>query len=111
MVLLDEASLAGTLILDRIAAHAGQVGAKLVLVGDPAQLSSVETGGAFGMLVRHRAAPPSLTDARRFVHEWEKTASLDLRCGNTAVLEEYENHGRLIDGSIERMLDTAYTAW
>ncbi|TSI14229.1 AAA family ATPase [Brevibacterium aurantiacum] len=111
LVLLDEASLAGTLTLDRIAEHAGQAGAKLVLVGDPAQLSSVETGGAFGMLVRHRAAPPTLTDARRFVHEWEKTASLDLRRGKTAVLEDYENHGRLVDGSIERMLDAAYTAW
>ncbi|AHI20865.1 MULTISPECIES: MobF family relaxase [Actinomycetes] len=111
LILLDEASLAGTLTLDRIAEHAGQAGAKLVLVGDPAQLSSVETGGAFGMLVRHRPGPPTLTDARRFVHEWEKTASLDLRRGKTAVLEDYENHGRLVDGSIERMLDAAYTAW
>lgn len=111
LILLDEASLAGTLTLDRIAEHARQAGAKLVLVGDPAQLSSVETGGAFGMLVRHRAAPPTLTDARRFVHEWEKTASLGLRRGKTAVLEDYENHGRLTDGSIERMLDAAYNAW
>lgn len=111
LILLDEASLAGTLTLDRIAEHAGQAGAKLVLVGDSAQLSSVETGGAFGMLVRHRAGPPSLTDARRFVHKWEKTASLDLRRGKTAVLEEYENHGRLADGSIDRMLDAAYTSW
>lgn len=111
LILLDEASLAGTLILDRIAEHAGEAGAKLVLVGDPAQLSSVETGGAFGMLVRHRSGPPTLTDARRFVHEWEKTASLDLRRGKTAVLEDYENHGRLVDGSIDRMLDAAYTAW
>ncbi|WP_346035210.1 MobF family relaxase [Brevibacterium picturae] len=111
LILLDEASLAGTLTLDRIAEHAGQAGAKLVLVGDPAQLSSVETGGAFGMLVRHRSGPPTLTDARRFVHEWEKKASLDLRRGKTAALEEYENHDRLVDGSIERMLDAAYTAW
>ncbi|WP_390466934.1 MobF family relaxase, partial [Microbacterium sp. MTN4-12] len=56
LVLVDESSLAGTLALDRITAHAAEVGAKVVLIGDWAQLSAVETGGAFGMLVRHRHA-------------------------------------------------------
>lgn len=53
-VLVDESSLAGTLALDHITEHAAEVGAKVVLIGDWAQLSAVETGGAFGMLVRHR---------------------------------------------------------
>lgn len=109
LVLLDKASLDGTLTLDQIAGHAAQVGAKLVLIGDWAQLSSVETGDAFGMLVRHRSGVPTLTDARRFVHEWEKKASLDLRHGKPDALDEYENHGRLNDGSLETMLDAAYT--
>ncbi|NYJ67178.1 conjugative relaxase-like TrwC/TraI family protein [Pseudoclavibacter chungangensis] len=87
LVLVDEASLAGTLALDRITAHAAEVGAKVVLIGDWAQLSAVETGGAFGMLTRHRRGVPELTDVRRFAHEWEKTASLALRHGKTSVLK------------------------
>ncbi|WP_246846642.1 MobF family relaxase [Humibacter ginsenosidimutans] len=111
LVLVDEASLAGTLALDRITAHAAQVGAKVVLVGDWAQLSAVETGGAFGMLVRHRHSAPELTDVRRFVHDWEKTASLALRHGDINVLDVYQEHGRLHDGNAETMLDTLYAAW
>jgi conjugative relaxase-like TrwC/TraI family protein len=111
LVLVDEASLAGTLALDRITAHAAEVGAKVVLIGDWAQLSAVETGGAFGMLTRHRRGVPELTDVRRFAHEWEKTASLALRHGKTSVLKTYENHGRLHDGGLDTMLDALYDAW
>ena len=79
---MDESSLAGTLALDRIAERAAEVGAKVVLIGDWAQLSAVETGGAFGMLARRRDQVPELTDVRRFANEWEKTASLGLRHGD-----------------------------
>ncbi len=111
LVLIDEASLAGTLALDRIAAHAAKVGAKVVLIGDWAQLSAVETGGAFGMLVRHRHGVPELTDVRRFTNEWEKAASLALRCGDTGALDAYDEQGRLHDGGLDRMLDALYGAW
>lgn len=111
LVLLDEASLAGTLALDRITAHAGEVGAKVVLIGDWAQLSAVGTGGAFGMLVRHRRGVPELTDVRRFANEWEKTASLALRHGDPRILETYDDHGRLHDGGLDAMLDVLYDAW
>lgn len=111
LVLVDESSLAGTLALDRITAHAAEVGAKVVLIGDWAQLSAVETGGAFGMLVRHRHRVPELTDVRRFAHEWEKTASLGLRHGNVKALDTYDEHGRLVEGDVETMLDTLYEAW
>lgn len=111
LVLVDESSLAGTLALDRIAEHAAEVGAKVVLIGDWAQLSAVETGGAFGMLVRHRDQVPELTDVRRFANEWDKTASLGLRHGNTDALDEYQERGRLLDGDAETMLDAIYEAW
>ena len=111
LVLVDEASLAGTLALDRITAHAAAVGAKVVLIGDWAQLSAVETGGAFGMLTRHRRGVPELTGARRFANDWEKTASLALRHGKTSVLKTYEERGRLHDGGIDAMLDALYDAW
>ncbi|MCK0438198.1 relaxase domain-containing protein [Gordonia alkaliphila] len=111
LVLVDESSLAGTLALNRIAEHAAEVGAKVVLIGDWAQLSAVETGGAFGMLVRHRDQVPELTDVRRFANEWEKTASLGLRQGNTDALDEYQERGRLLDGDAETLLDAIYEAW
>jgi hypothetical protein len=111
LVLIDEASLAGTLTLDRITNHAATVGAKVVLVGDHAQLSAVETGGAFGMLARARQDTAELTDVRRFRGEWEKSASLALRRGDPGVLSTYEQHGRIHDGDQDTMLDAAYTAW
>lgn len=111
LVLIDEASLAGTLTLDRITRHAAAVGAKVVLIGDWAQLSAVETGGAFGMLTRTRPDTPELTDVRRFRAEWEKTASLGLRHGDPTVLDSYQHHDRIHHGDTDVMVDAAYTAW
>ena len=81
LVIIDEASLGGTFALDAITSHAQQVGAKVLLVGDWAQLAAVDAGGAFGMLVRDRGDAPELVDVRRFRNDWEKQASLQLRIG------------------------------
>jgi conjugative relaxase-like TrwC/TraI family protein len=111
LVIVDEASLAGTFALDAIAAHAADVGAKLLLVGDWAQLDAVDTGGAFGLLTRSRDDAARLTDTRRFVHPWEKAASLRLRLGEEGVIKTYEAHGRVVDGDHDVMLEAAYRAW
>ncbi|WP_436326354.1 MobF family relaxase [Brevibacterium sp. FAM 27836] len=111
LVIIDEASLAGTLSLDRITALAAEAGAKVLLVGDYGQLQSVDAGGAFGMLVAAREDAPELVEVHRFVNEWEKTASLDLRHGRTRVIDAYLNQGRIQDGAAEDMIDAAYTAW
>ncbi|WP_026077642.1 MobF family relaxase [Brevibacterium senegalense] len=111
LVIIDEASLAGTSSLDRITALAEQAGAKVLLVGDFAQLQSVDAGGAFGLLVNDRDDAPELVDVHRFEHSWEKTASLALRHGRTEVIDTYLNHDRIHDGEAEAMTDAAYTAW
>lgn len=111
LVIIDEASLAGTLSLDRITAAATEAGAKVLLVGDYAQLQSVDAGGAFNLLVSDRDDAPELIDVHRFTHEWEKTASLALRHGRTEVIDTYLDHDRVTDGDAEPMLDAAYTAW
>lgn len=111
LVIIDEASLAGTLSLDRITHLAEQAGAKVLLVGDIAQLQSVDAGGAFGLLVNDRDDAPELVDVHRFTHEWEKTASLSLRHGRTEVIDTYLEHDRIHDGDAEAMTDAAYTAW
>lgn len=111
LVIIDEASLAGTLSLDRVAALAGQTGAKVLLVGDWAQLQSVTAGGAFSLLVHDRDDAPELVDVHRFVNEWEKSASLDLRHGRTEAIDTYADHDRIIGGDTETMIDAAYISW
>nr|WP_255719135.1 MobF family relaxase [Corynebacterium sp. ACRQL] len=106
LVIIDEASLAGTLSLDRITQAAEEAGAKVLLVGDYAQLQSVDAGGAFSLLIHDRDDAPELVDVHRFTHAWEKTASLELRHINT-----YLAHDRIHDGDAEAMADAAYTAW
>ncbi|WP_246853296.1 MobF family relaxase [Naasia sp. SYSU D00948] len=111
LVILDEASLAGTLTLRRIADRVKESGAKLLLVGDWAQLSSVEAGGAFALLVEDRVDSPELDRVERFTHDWEKTASLELRHGAASVIDLYEQHGRVVGGAAEDMAEAAYRAW
>ncbi|AYF99621.1 conjugal transfer protein [Protaetiibacter intestinalis] len=111
LVIVDEASLAGTLSLDRITTLAAEARAKVLLVGDHAQLQSVTAGGAFSLLVRDRDDAPELVDVHRFINVWEKTASLALRHGRTDVIGTYAEHGRVIGGETEEMIDAAYTAW
>lgn len=111
LVIIDEASLAGTLSLDRLTHLASTAGAKVLLVGDYGQLQSVDAGGAFGMLVADHHDAPELLDVHRFIHEWEKTASLDLRHGRTEVIDTYLDHDRIHDGDSEEMIDAAYRAW
>ena len=111
LVIVDEASLAGTLSLDRITQLAPETGAKVLLVGDYAQLQSVDAGGAFGLLAHDRDDAAELVDVHRFTHPWEKTASLDLRHGCTDAIDSYDAHARIRDGDTNAMIDSAYAAW
>jgi hypothetical protein len=86
-------------------------GAKLLLVGDAYQLSSVDAGGAFALLVDRRPAAPELTEIHRFKHAWEKPASLALRRGDVEVISTYAREHRIQEGSTDQMLDAAYEAW
>lgn len=111
LMIVDEASLVGTMALQAITGHARDVGAKVLLAGDWGQLSAIESGGAFGMLVRDRTAPPELTTVRRFAQAWERDASLGLRLGDVDVLPTYAAHDRVRGGDFEDMLEAAYRAW
>ena len=111
LVIIDEATLAGTLTLDRLSALAAEAGAKVLLVGDWAQLQSVDAGGAFTLLASTRADTPELTEVHRFTHEWEKCASLDLRFGRAEVIRTYLAKERVQEGTTDEMMDAAYGAW
>ena len=120
LVVLDEAGMAPTLLLAELTAHVRAAGAKLLLVGDDAQLGAVEAGGALKMLTA--ASVPeaasglgtsvaTLDGVWRFAHPWERDATLRLRTGDPSVVDEYARHGRLLEGDADRMLDAAYSAW
>jgi conjugative relaxase-like TrwC/TraI family protein len=111
LVIVDEASLAGTTTLDRIAGIAAGAGAKVLLVGDPHQLQAVDAGGAFALLVDRRADVPELSEIHRFTHDWEKQASLALRRGEVEVISTYVRQDRVREGLTDEMLDAAYAAW
>ncbi|WP_238993619.1 MobF family relaxase [Nocardioides caldifontis] len=112
LVIIDEATLADTRTLDRLTEVAAAAGAKVLLVGDDAQLQSVDAGGAFSMLAEARGSDlPELTEILRFNQEWERQATAGLRGGEAAVIDSYARHDRLREGTTDQMLDAAYAAW
>ncbi len=112
LVMIDEASLAGTFALDEIVGAAKAAGSKVLLLGDFAQTGSVEAGGAFSLLVKDRGDPVAeLSEVRRFSSVWEKAASIELRLGNSSAIAHYEAHGRIRAGERQQLLDAIYAAW
>jgi conjugative relaxase-like TrwC/TraI family protein len=112
LVMIDEASLAGTFSLDEIVGAAKAAGAKILLLGDFAQTGSVEAGGAFSLLVKDRGdLVAELSEVRRFESLWEKAASIELRLGNSSAIASYEDHGRIKAGERQELLDAIYAAW
>jgi ATP-dependent exoDNAse (exonuclease V) alpha subunit len=111
LLIIDEATLAGTLTLDTIANSAREAGAKVVLVGDWAQLGAIEAGGAFHMLATDRADTPHLADVHRFTEPWEAAASLQLRTGDRTAVEDYLARGRVHCGDQADMIHALFDAW
>ncbi|MGO4651144.1 MobF family relaxase [Arthrobacter sp. 2RAF22] len=110
LVIIDEASMVSTYQLAALTGMAAAEGAKLVLVGDPAQLDSIDAGGMLGWLDRAGRAV-RLTSLHRFTHAWESAASLQLRAGNWDGVLEYQRHGRIMAGNEHRMIESAYKGW
>jgi AAA domain len=77
-----------------------------------ATTGSIDAGGAFSLPVKDRGdLVPQLTDVRRFVADWERNASLRLRGGDDAVLDDYETNGRIAGGTRTEMIAAVYDAW
>lgn len=111
LIIVDEASMVSNDQLHQLTRQADEAGAKVLMVGDPAQLGAVDAGGFLGHLDRH-AEPHRLDQAWRFRNEWEREASLRLRTGDQQVLRTYEEQDRLHspeEGS--SAIQDAYAAW
>ncbi len=94
LVLVDEAGMAGTRNLDWLTTYARERGAVVRLLGDPAQLASVEAGGALRLLA-HDTGAVELTDLHRFTDPDEAAATIGLREGRPDALDFYTGHDRI----------------
>ncbi|MDP9072495.1 MAG: AAA family ATPase, partial [Actinomycetota bacterium] len=110
VVVVDEAAMVGSADLARVVALTQRSEAKVVLVGDHRQLGAVEAGGLFRLLASETKAA-ELTGVRRFHAQWEREASLRLRDGDKAVIEEYQRWGRVVGGDRGVMVDEAFLRW
>ena len=110
LVLMDEASMVFTPDLADVITQAAADRAKLILAGDTQQLQAVENGGGMSLLA-DALGYARLAEPVRFRAAWEQTASLRLRSGDTTVLAEYDQHGRIHGGDPEQMIDAAAAAY
>jgi AAA domain len=110
LVLMDEASMVGNPDLADTVSWVAACGAKLVLAGDSGQLQAVENGGGLSLLAS-TLGYVQLAEPARFRAAWEKDASLRLRAGDVSVLADYDQHGRIIGGEPEQMIDEAAKAY
>jgi conjugative relaxase-like TrwC/TraI family protein len=107
VIVVDEASMVGTRPLDQLRSYVDSAGAKLVLVGDNRQLSSIDAGGALRTLSAELGDHVvTLTTNRRQAgadQQWERDALVALREGDvTPAVEAYSEHGRVtITGTID----------
>ena len=97
VLVIDEAGMIGTRQLMRMAIKLKEIGAKLVLVGDPDQLQPIEAGTPFRDLVGAQGAA-RLTEIHRQSAAWQRQASRDLADGDLrAAFDAYD-----LDGWVHR---------
>jgi conjugative relaxase-like TrwC/TraI family protein len=109
-LIVDEAGMIPTARLAELANLADTRGWRVVMVGDPLQFSAVGRGGMFGLLVDTFGAI-ELDRVHRFEHDWERTASLQLRKGDPDIADLYNDHGRLHGGTKLQMERAAVNRW
>ncbi|MEI2386167.1 Ti-type conjugative transfer relaxase TraA [Breoghania sp. JC706] len=92
VLVIDEAGMVGARQLERVLSHAREAGAKVVLVGDPQQLQSIEAGAAFRSL-HERHAGVEISEVRRQREDWQRDATRDLATGRTGhAIHAYDAH-------------------
>jgi conjugative relaxase-like TrwC/TraI family protein len=95
VVMVDEAGMADTERLSRLAKVTDRSHVKLVLAGDAAQLGPIGAGGLFEQL-RDRVPSAELSEVHRANHDWERRAWEQVRNGEPGpALAAYRAHDRL----------------
>lgn len=104
--------MVGTRQLGHVLERAAEAGAKVVLVGDPEQLQSIEAGAAF-RLIGERFGAAELSEVRRQTVPWQRDATVMLATGATGpALAAYERAG-MVEGvpTTEAGYDRVVALW
>jgi len=115
VLVVDESSMLPTRALATLLEAAAKRGAQVVLVGDPRQLASVESGGLAAMLGAQLGSV-TLTENRRQAADWQITALRDIREGRgDRAVEALARHGDVLVAADEasaaaRLLDDWWEA-
>lgn len=110
MVVIDEAGMADTPMLDRVIAYCAERGGRVRLIGDDQQLAAVGAGGVLRDIATTHGAH-RLEEVVRFSDPVEAQATLDLRDGHTAALGFYLDHDRIHTSDELTSLVDILTAW
>lgn len=110
MILVDEAGMAGTLMLARVVDRALASGAVVRLLGDDQQLSAIEAGGVLRQL-DHEVGAVRLNQVVRFADPAEAAATLQVRDGDPQAVNFYLDRDRVLAGTDQTIPEVAYSAW
>jgi conjugative relaxase-like TrwC/TraI family protein len=111
-IYFDEAGMADTSRLERLTEMVERTGAKLVVIGDGAQLPSIGAGGMFDRLA-HIAPCAELSTVHRTRDHDEQRAWGDLRAGRTdKAIAHYLGNGRLhVADTRDQAIEHAVENW
>lgn len=113
VLLVDEASMAGTRDLARLAGYVRSAGGSITLIGDPDQHDSVDVGGVFRSLAGRDTGVVHLTDNQRQLDPEDRAAIDEYRTGEIATaLDRYDQAGRLTRAaSAQETFDALVRDW
>jgi conjugative relaxase-like TrwC/TraI family protein len=95
VLLVDEAGMVDSRNLARLIDHAREAEAKLVLIGDPAQLGEIQAGGLFASIAA-RTDPIVLDEVVRHRHDLDRESAKSIREGEgREALAAYFQEGRV----------------
>ena len=111
-IYFDEAGMADTDRLDRLTEVVERTGAKLVAIGDAAQLPSIGAGGMFERL-GELAPSAELSNIRRTLDPAEQRAWADLRAGRSdRAMAHYHARGQLhMENTRDEAVERAAQKW
>jgi conjugative relaxase-like TrwC/TraI family protein len=111
-IFFDEAGMADTSRLDRLAEMVQRAGAKLVAIGDGEQLPSIGAGGMFNRLAK-LAPSAQLSNVRRTLDPAEQRAWADLRAGRSdRAMAHYFRRGQLhMTDTRDQAVERAVSDW
>ena len=96
VLLIDEAGMVDSATTARLIDHAQAADAKLVLIGDPAQLGEIEAGGLFAAIA-NRNEPVVLDEVIRHRHELDREGAKRIREGEgREAIDVYRSSERVI---------------